>query len=99
MAFEPDPSRLTPLQPFREVHTYDLIRADDTNPDNKPGDETQIHWGKFSLIAKMVLNVVMYQDRFQDTQAFTFPERSEIRELLMNIIIMDEDVSLVLPVL
>ncbi|KIO29610.1 hypothetical protein M407DRAFT_70306, partial [Tulasnella calospora MUT 4182] len=83
--------------PSMEVHTYDLIRADDTNPDCKPGDEGQIHWGKFSLIAKMVLNVVMYQDRFQDTTAFTFPERSEIRELLMNIIIMDEDVSFSSP--
>ncbi len=78
----------------REVHTYDLIRADDTNPDYKPGDDAQIHWGKFSLIAKMVLNVVMYQDRFQDTTAFTFPERSDIRELVMNVIIMDEEVRL-----
>ncbi|KAG8899933.1 hypothetical protein FRB99_006349 [Tulasnella sp. 403] len=73
-----------------EVHTYDLIRADDSNPDYKPGDETQIHWGKFALMAKMILNVVMYQRRFNDTTAFTFPERSDIRELVMNVIIMDE---------
>ncbi|KAG8971031.1 hypothetical protein FRB90_010619, partial [Tulasnella sp. 427] len=77
--------------PSMEVHTYDIIRANDTNVNFKPGEETQIHWGKFSLIAKMVLNVVVYQDRFQDTPHFTFPERSDVRELLMNVIIMDED--------
>lgn len=80
--------------PSMEIHTYDLIRADDTNPDYKPGgDGTLIHWGKFVMMAKMVLNVTSYQEMFPDSTAFTFPERPDVRELIMNIIIMDDDVS------
>lgn len=71
------------------------MRADDTNPDFRPGDDTQIHWGKFSLMAKMILTVTTYQRRFQDTAAFTFPERLDIREMIMGVIVMDEQVSLV----
>jgi len=77
----------------REVHTYDLIRADDTNPDYKPSDSNLIHWGKFSLMAKMILNVVTYQDRFDESDALVFAENKEVNELLMNVIVMDEDVS------
>lgn len=79
--------------PSMEIHTYDLIRADDTNPDYKPGDRNLIHWGKFVMMAKMVLNVTAYQEMFADTTAFTFPERPDVRELIMGIVVMDEDVS------
>ncbi|KAG9030285.1 hypothetical protein FRB95_004171 [Tulasnella sp. JGI-2019a] len=74
-----------------EVHSYDLVRADDVNPDHRPGDPTQIHWGKFSLIAKMILSVVTFQRRFEDTAAFSFPERPDIRELIVGVVVMDEE--------
>jgi hypothetical protein len=70
-----------------------LIRADDTNPDYKPGDDTLIHWGKFSLMAKMILNVVTYQTRFQDSDVREYPENKEVNALLMDVIVMDEEVS------
>jgi len=73
-----------------EIHSYDLVRADDTNPDFRPGDERLIHWGKFSLMAKMILGVAMYQRRFDDTTAFTFPERTDIRDLIVGVVAMDE---------
>ncbi|KAG8881912.1 hypothetical protein FRB97_008959 [Tulasnella sp. 331] len=74
-----------------EVHSYDLVRADDVNPNLRPGDDTQIHWGKFSLIAKMILNVVTYQRRFADTTAFSFPERRDVRDLIVGVVVMDEE--------
>ncbi|KAG8949081.1 hypothetical protein FRC03_000446 [Tulasnella sp. 419] len=77
--------------PSMEVHTYDLIRADDTNPNFKHDDPSKIHWGKFALMAKMILNVVSYQRRFEDAAHFTFPERSHVNDVLMNVVVMDEE--------
>ena len=80
--------------PSTEVHTSDLARADESNPDFKLGDEQLVHWGKFALLAKYVLGVVEYKDRFDESTAFEFIERPEVRELVMNVVIFDEDVSL-----
>lgn len=75
----------------REIHTFDLVRTDDSNPNYKLDDPNKIHWGKFALMARMVTMLSGFQDKIRLTGAYEYPERKWLEELL-DVPIMDEDV-------
>lgn len=77
----------------REVHVSDLIRAHEGNPDSHPTDPTKIHWAKFNMIGKFIHTTTQYQQQCRSSEDYLFPERPEIRDLLMRECVMDPDVS------
>lgn len=74
----------------REVHTFDMVRANDSNPNFKPEDPTKIHWGKFTLMARMILMLQGLQDKVRESRQFEFPERKWIREMIENEVMESE---------
>lgn len=78
----------------REVHISDLIRAHEGNPDNHPTDPTKIHWAKFNMIGKFIHTTTIYQTQCRTSEDYAFPERPNIRDLLMKECVMDPEVSL-----
>ncbi|KAF8509830.1 hypothetical protein JB92DRAFT_3119551 [Gautieria morchelliformis] len=74
--------------PDMEVHTFDMVRANESNADSKEEDPSKIHWGKFTLMARMVLMLQGLQDKIRSSGTYGFPERKWIRELL-NADVMD----------
>ncbi|GJJ09683.1 hypothetical protein Clacol_003907 [Clathrus columnatus] len=73
-----------PTIPDMEVHTFDMVRANDSNPNYKSDDPTKIHWGKFTLMARMILMLQGLQDKIRLSRQFDFPERKWIREMVLN---------------
>lgn len=76
----------------REVHTFDMVRANDSNVDWKDDDHSRIHWGKFTLMARMIFMLQGLQEKIRSSGQYQFPERMEVREMLMNDV-MDVEVS------
>lgn len=72
----------------------DLIRAHEGNPDSHPTDPTKIHWAKFNMIGKFIHTTTQYQQQCRSSDDYLFPERPEIRDLLMRECVMDPEVSL-----
>lgn len=77
---------------FREVHTFDMVRAHDSNVDRKGDDPSKIHWGKFTLMARMIVSLQSLQDRIRSSGTYDFPERRWIREMINNDV-MDVEVG------
>ena len=75
----------------REVHTSDLRRAHDSNPDFKPDDLNQIHWAKFSMLGKFVDIVTQIQNRCRGQPSYQFQENAHIGQLI-EVPVMDYDV-------
>ena len=77
---------------YREVHTFDMVRAHDSNVDRKSDDSSKIHWGKFTLMARMIVMLQGLQDKIRCSGQYDFPERQWIREMVNNDV-MDVEVS------
>ncbi|KAG8833059.1 hypothetical protein FRC17_000064, partial [Serendipita sp. 399] len=81
-----------PAIPDLERHGSDLIRTNEANLDYHPQDPSLIHWGKFTIIGKLVGTITLYQNR-----CFTMPdyrdleERSHISDLVFNQVVWDYD--------
>jgi len=73
-----------PAIPDMEVHTFDMVRANESNPNYKPEDPSKIHWGKFTLMARMITMLQGLQEKIRTTGQYDFSERSYIRCLLEN---------------
>ncbi|KAF8516181.1 ras guanine nucleotide exchange factor domain-containing protein [Hysterangium stoloniferum] len=73
-----------PAIPDMEVHTFDMVRANESNPNYKPEDPSKIHWGKFTLMARMITMLQGLQEKIRTTGLYDFPERTHIRSLLEN---------------
>ncbi|KIJ27173.1 hypothetical protein M422DRAFT_271663 [Sphaerobolus stellatus SS14] len=79
-----------PAVPDMEVHTFDIVRANDSNPNYKPDDSTKIHWGKFTLMGRMITMLQGLQEKIRSSAMYSYPERQAIRELLESEV-MDPD--------
>ncbi len=80
-------------QDDREVHLSDLIRAHVGNGDLHPDDTSKIHWAKFNMMGRFVHLVKQYQMRSGNAEdGYWFEERPELRDML-NVPIMDSEVS------
>ncbi|KAG8823765.1 hypothetical protein FRC19_003196 [Serendipita sp. 401] len=81
-----------PAIPDLERHGSDLIRTNEANLDSHPQDPDLIHWGKFTIIGKIVGTITLYQNRcitMPDYRALE--ERSHIGDLIFNQIVWDYD--------
>jgi hypothetical protein len=61
-----------------------MVRANESNMDSKEEDTSKIHWGKFTLMARMILMLQGLQDKIRSSGTYGFVERKWIRELLNN---------------
>lgn len=68
-----------------------MVRANDSNPNYKSDDATKIHWGKFTLMARMILMLQGLQEKIRGNRHLDFPERKWIREMIENDV-MDPEV-------
>jgi len=82
------------LAPLREITTSDLNRANAGNQDNKEGDTSRIHWGKFALMGRLVNNVTMFQNRCRTSPALHVQDRHGLYQQLFpqSLVLMDDDV-------
>jgi hypothetical protein len=69
-----------------------MVRAHDSNVDRKRDDASKIHWGKFTLMARMIVSQQVLQDKIRSSGQYDFPERRWIREMINNDV-MDVEVS------
>ncbi|KAF8591835.1 ras GEF [Ramaria rubella] len=76
--------------PDMEVHTFDMVRANESNPNYKLDDPNKIHWGKFTLMGRMITMLQSLQDKIRSSGQYDYPERKWIREMLSNDV-MDEE--------
>ena len=77
---------------FREVHTSDLRRADEGNPDFKPDDPDKVNWAKFNMFGRFVATPVALQRRCLATDGYKLTENKAISQLL-EIPVMDYEVG------
>ncbi|KDQ07675.1 hypothetical protein BOTBODRAFT_59810 [Botryobasidium botryosum FD-172 SS1] len=80
-----------PAIPDLEVHTSDIYRSEDSNPDFKPSEPHLIHWGKFMIMGRIICTVTACQTRCRNSPAYKFEERRDIYDLLMGVVVMDYD--------
>lgn len=71
----------------------DLLRAHDANKDYKADDPTRIHWAKFNMMGKFVMDITRYQERCRGPSGHKFAENESIG-MIFNVPVMDEDVRL-----
>lgn len=70
-----------PCIPCLEVHTSDLRRAHEGNPDFKPDDPSKIHWAKFNMIGKFISTTTELQDQCRGPDGYNFSENAQIGQL------------------
>ena len=75
------------------MHTSDLRRAHEGNPDFKADDPSKIHWAKFNMIGKFVATTTQLQDQCRGPDGYDFPENRIIGQLF-DVPVMDYDVSI-----
>lgn len=75
----------------REVHTSDLRRAHEGNPDYKPDDPEKVHWAKFSMIGKFVGITTQLQAQCRSQPGYDIPENAAVAQLF-DVPVMDYDV-------
>ena len=85
-------------KPFREIHTSDLARLHSIGPDFSRTDPEKINWAKFSAMGKIIGELVRFQGRCRrhmkgESAKYNFPERKDIRYLIVKTEIMDDEVS------
>lgn len=76
-----------------EVHTSDLLRAHEGNPDHKADDPTKLHWAKFNMIGKFVGTTTQLQNQCRGHNGYNFPENPQVGQLF-DVPVMDYDVGL-----
>ncbi|KAI5124751.1 hypothetical protein M0805_005385 [Coniferiporia weirii] len=81
-----------PCIPCLEVHTSDLRRAHEGNPDHKVDDPSKIHWAKFSMIGKFVSTTTQLQEQCRGQDGYQFPENAQINQLF-DVPVMDYDMQ------
>ncbi|THH12356.1 hypothetical protein EW145_g71 [Phellinidium pouzarii] len=81
-----------PCIPCLEVHTSDLRRAHEGNPDYKADDPSRIHWAKFSMIGKFISTTTQLQWQCRGQNGYQFPENALIGQLF-DVPVMDYDMQ------
>lgn len=71
------------------------MRAHESNINHNPDDPSKIHWGKFTLLGKMITMLQGLQDKIRTSGAHNFPERPFIRQQV-EYEVMDTEVRLML---
>jgi hypothetical protein len=75
-----------------------MVRANESNPNYKSDDPSKIHWGKFTLMARMITVLQGLQDKIRTTGLYNFPENNYIRNLLESDV-MDSEVGCIVFIL
>ncbi|KAH8118477.1 ras GEF [Phellopilus nigrolimitatus] len=81
-----------PCIPCLEVHTSDLRRAHEGNPDHKADDPSQLHWAKFNMIGKFVGTTTQLQAQCRGQNGYNFSENPQIAQLF-DVPVMDYDMQ------
>ncbi|KAL5527520.1 hypothetical protein ACEPAG_6321 [Sanghuangporus baumii] len=81
-----------PCIPCLEVHTSDLRRAHEGNPDFKHDDPSKVHWAKFNMIGKFVGTTTELQDQCRGPNGYDLTENPQIM-LLFDVPVMDYDMQ------
>jgi hypothetical protein len=82
-----------PAVPDLERHTSDLVRAHAGNQDFHPDLPELVHWGKFTVIGKLVSTLLLYQNRCKTMPDYKdLEERPHISELVFNQMVWDYEV-------
>ncbi|PAV21147.1 ras GEF [Pyrrhoderma noxium] len=79
-----------PCIPCLEIHTSDLRRAHEGNPDHKSDDPTKIHWAKFNMIGKFVTTTTQLQNNCRGQHGYGFVENPQIAQYF-DIPVLDYD--------
>jgi hypothetical protein len=81
--------------PFRERHGSDIFRAEEGNLDYSRTDPNLIHWGKFTILGKLVGTVTLYQNRCHTMADYRdLEERPHISQLVFDQVVWDLEVCL-----
>lgn len=76
--------------PDLERHGSDIFRAEEGNLDYSRTDPNLIHWGKFTILGKLVGTVTLYQNRCHTMADYRdLEERPLISELVFNQVVWD----------
>lgn len=76
-----------------ERHGSDIFRAEEGNLDYSRTDPNLIHWGKFTILGKLVGTVTLYQNRCHTMADYRdLEERPLISELVFNQVVWDLEV-------
>lgn len=81
-----------PCIPCLEIHTSDLRRAHEGNPDHKPDDPTKIHWAKFNMIGKFVGTTTQLQNNCRGQHGYSFTENPHVGQYF-DVPVMDYDMQ------
>lgn len=77
---------------FSEIHTSDLMRAQEGNSDFKSDDPTKVHWAKFDMIGRFVDLLKELQAQSLERNSYNFSEYPMIGQIL-DVPVMDYEVS------
>ncbi len=81
-----------PCIPCIEVHTSDMRRAHEGNPDTKADDPSKIHWAKFDMLGKFITATTQYQSQCRGPNGYKVYENQTLSQLF-DAPVMDYDVS------
>lgn len=81
-----------PCIPCIEVHTSDMRRAHEGNPDIKADDPSKVHWAKFDMLGKFITATTQYQRQCLGPNGYKLHENPALRQLF-EVPVMDYDVS------
>lgn len=81
-----------PCIPCIEVHTSDMRRAHEGNPDTKADDPSKVHWAKFDMLGKFITATTQYQSQCLGANGYKLQENHALRQLF-EVPVMDYDVS------
>ncbi|KAI5124641.1 hypothetical protein M0805_004250 [Coniferiporia weirii] len=70
-----------PCIPSLEVHTSDLHRANEGNPDTKPDNPLKINWAKYNMIGRFVATTTALQQRCCGPDGYKLSENKYIGQL------------------
>lgn len=76
-----------------EIHTYDIARILEINPDVQAADPVKVHWGKFSMTGKMINELTLSQRRCRKSNKLNFNERKDIGDCIRRTVVMDPEVD------
>ncbi|KAL5495208.1 hypothetical protein ACEPAI_671 [Sanghuangporus weigelae] len=82
-----------PCIPSLEVHTSDLRRANEGNPDTKPDDPTKINWAKYTMMGRFIELITSIQDRCVGRNGYNFAENKYLGQLF-DVPVMDYEMQL-----
>lgn len=74
------------------MHTSDLRRANEGNPDTKPDDPTKINWSKYSMMGRFIEVTTSIQYRCVGPNGYRLPENKYLGQLF-DVPVMDYEVS------